>query len=224
MTTKQEYLNLITTEHSLRPKFIASLGATIEPLSKAQSILRDLKSLFDLDEATGVQLDTIGLWVGIARRVPVSLDGVYFSWNDEDVSVGWGTGIWRGQFDPLEGLSELDDSSYRLLLRAKIAANAWDGTVPGAYEIWEKTFGSGSTVLIQDNQDMSIVVGIANENLNSVSQALLLKGLLPLKPAGVRINQYVVSLEGTPLFAWNLDNGALAGWNEGSWAKNLLPN
>jgi hypothetical protein len=82
---------------------------------------------FDLDQAAGDQLDIIGLWVGVGRRVKTPPIGVYFSL--DIVSVGFDQGVWQGPFDPSMGITLLDDDTYRLLIRAKIGANHWDGTL-----------------------------------------------------------------------------------------------
>ena len=118
----------------------------------------------------------------------------------------------------------LPDETYRLLLKAKIGANRWDGTVPGAYEVWESAFAdTGSLILMQDNQDMSVVIGLAGTPLDAVMRNLLLQGYLPLKPEGVRIEWYAVTEDGGSLFAWNCDGDGLAGWGEGGWPAVLYP-
>lgn len=63
---------------------------------------------------------------------------MYFEWGRE--AVGWARGSWKGLYDPETGMVRLPDETYRLLLKAKIGANRWDGTVPGAYEVWESAF------------------------------------------------------------------------------------
>lgn len=111
---------------------------------------------------------------------------MYFEWGRE--AVGWARGSWKGLYDPETGMVRLPDETYRLLLRAKIGANRWDGTVPGAYEVWESAFAdTGSLILMQDNQDMSVVIGLAGTPLDAVMRNLLLQGYLPLKPEGVRV-------------------------------------
>ena len=102
----------------------------------------------------------------------------------------------------------LPDETYRLLLKAKIGANRWDGTVPGAYEVWESAFAdTGSLILMQDNQDMSVVIGLAGTPLDAVMRNLLLQGYLPLKPEGVRVAWYAVAPERGPLLGWNCETG-----------------
>ena len=222
MTTKAQYLALVTTEHSQRPKFIAGLSAVIDGLAGAQATLEGLIRDFDVDTAVGVQLDIIGLWVGVSRRVDVPLADVYFTW-DDTAQTGWDSSVWQGPFDPDSGLVELPDDSYRLLLKARIAANSWDGSIPGAYRVWREAFGDGSTIIIQDNQDMSMVIGVANTQLSTVSRALLVGGYIPIKPVGVRVRYYAIPVDDGPLFVWDVDNDALAGWDEGAWPLELTP-
>ena len=171
----------------------------------------------DMDGAIGVQLDATGGRGGRSRELSLPLQGVYFAL---DISgVGLDEGIWKGEFDPESGLTTLPDDQYRTLLKAKVAANAWDGTTPGAYDVWETAFSdSGSYIVIQDNQDMSMAIGIAGLQLDRVTEQLLLQGYLPLKPEGVRVSYYAVSSNEGPLFALDAESEALAGLDHGSWA------
>ena len=107
----------------------------------------------------------------------------------------------------------LSDDAYRTVLKAKIGANRWDGTIPGAYEVWRTAFADiGSVVVIQDNQDMSMLLGITGVRLDNVMRQLI-----------VRISYYAVSNSGAPLFAWNCDSEGLAGWAKGAWPEKILP-
>lgn len=213
------YTDLITSEHSDRPDFVATVDATTQAVVDIEAILALLPEKFDIDVATGVQLDAVGLWIGRTRRVATPLTGVYFTWGAP--GPGWGDGVWQGQFDPDSGLVDLDDDSYRTLLKAKIAANSWDGTIPGAYAVWEGAFNDGSIIIIQDNQDMSMTVGIAGAQISAVIRSLLTGGYIPLKPSGVKINFYMISSNDGPIFAWGAQSAALDGWGIGSWAQEL---
>lgn len=221
MTLATQYLDLVTSEHRQRPKFIASLTAVAGGCFGLQKLLKSFNKEFDVETAIGVQLDVIGNWVGVSRRVATPLVGVYFTWGDTTLT-GWNSGVWKGEFDPSSGLVLLQDPDYRTLIKAKIAANAWDGSVPGAYAVWAEAFGNDAVILIQDNQDMSIVVGIINTELSAVTLALLTGGYIPLKPAGVRVAYYAVVADNNPMFAWGIQSEALDGWGLGSWAKNIL--
>lgn len=221
--TTDEYLNLIASEHRGKPKFEATVSISVSPFAKIQDVLKSLPAAFDIDVAVGRQLDVVGEWIGRSRRIDTPLVGVYFEW-DGAASVGWESGVWKGPFDPDSGLVDLPDDSYRTQLKTKIVANNWDGTVPQAYAIWKSAFGTESALLIQDNQDMSMVIGVAGHPLDIVEQALLLNGYIPLKPAGVCVQYYAIAPAAGSLMAWDVTpNDALAGWDAGQWATELMP-
>lgn len=210
------YLSLITSQHRNKPRFMAFVRAALEPYVQAQVLLEEMRATFDLDSAIGVQLDQTGQWIGRTRYLRMPLEDVYFSWDTPD--VGWDEGHWKGPYDPDSKLLALDDETYRTLLYAKAAANHWDGTIPGAYAAWEMAFAPrGSVIIIQDNQDMSMTVGITGLSPDSVTKQLILQGYLPLKPEGVRIASCELPPDGGRLFAWDCDSDALAGWDEGRW-------
>lgn len=221
-STLDDYLGLATSLYRDKPKFMALCSGLVQPLVDLQALLDAIRAGFDLDTATGAQLDQVGEWVGCSRVLAVPLVGVYFSWGTQ--GLGWGEGSWKGRYDPDNGLVRLPDEPYRTLLRAKIAANSWDGTIPGAYEVWTTLFaGTGSLIVIQDNQDMSMVIGVAGAMLDAVTRSLLVNGYIPLKPAGVRIEYYAVAPFGGPIFAWGCESAALSGWGAGSWPELIRP-
>lgn len=216
--TTDDYLALITSQHQDKPNFIETVSASVAPYIAVQNVLKSLSESFDIDTATGEQLDILGAWIGRPRRIETPLTGVYFAW---DSAPGWESGVWQGAFDPDSGLVDLPDDAYRLLLKAKIAANSWDGSVNSAYDIWSNIFDNDIILLIQDNQDMSIVIGIVGDSLSAVERSLLINGYIPLKPAGVEVQAY--ALAETKLFGWDAESNALAGWNSGEWPTELLP-
>lgn len=216
----ETYTALVTSEHAHKPKFIATIEANASLESLIQDVLATINPKFDLDSAVGTQLDIVGVWVGVSRFIATPLSGIYFEWDNPD--LGWSFGIWKGVFSPTTGLTSLPDDSYRTLIRAKIAANAWKGNIPDAYKIWETLF-TGTIIMIQDNQDMTMIIGVTGQPLDVLTQALLIGGYLPLKPEGVRISYYALPVDTNPLFAWGADGSGVAGWGTGSWAKILAP-
>ena len=221
--TVETYENLVTSEHNDRPNFMAMIAALAEPSVELQNLLEALPEDFDLDVAIGAQLDVVGEWIGRSRELAVPLVGVYFSL--DTAGVGLDEGTWFGPFDPVSGLVSLPDDVYRTVLRTVIAANQWDGTIPGAYEVWDTIFSvTGSKIFIVDHQDMTMDVGIFGAPLNAVVIALLTTGVIALKPCGVRINAYFIpSVSETPMFGFDVQNDAISGFDVGSWATIIEP-
>lgn len=221
MADVQQYTGLITSRHADKPKFLATIEATVAPFVLIQNVLTGLGGAdFDLDTAIGAQLDVIGVWVGVSRRINTPLSTIYFSL--DVVGLGFDQGIWMGPFDPSTGVVILDDDSYRALLRSRIAANNWDGTMENAKPILDSVFGPNTFSFIQDNQDMSMVIGIAGEMPSAVILALISQGYISLKPAAVRVSFYIASSEsGTPIFGFDSDNDYIGGFDNGSWGNIL---
>ena len=73
------YLNRVPSQHRDKPKFRATLEASLSPLVQLGSLMESGPSLYDVDEAIGSQLDVVGEWVGITRIIKATIEGVYFS-------------------------------------------------------------------------------------------------------------------------------------------------
>lgn len=149
MVTLDDYLGRITPWQSPRPKFRATVSATLEPIATVRAVIAAIPASYDLDTAVGAQLDVDGEWIGPSRRVPVPIPNAYFAWATP--GRGWAQGVWRQPFSQRFGVSLLDDETYRRLLRAVVLANRWDGTVPGAQEVLDAFFIDPETyVFVQD--------------------------------------------------------------------------
>ncbi len=221
MSDENEYLDLITSEFRLQPKFTAMVEVDVGVPVQIQNLFLSMIALFDIDVAVGNQLDILGQWIGVSRNVAIPIEGVYFSWDGTDPFVGWDFGNWRPADAPTT-ITSLPDEAYRTLLKAKIAANQWDGTTDGAYAIWDTIF-TDITILIKDNQDMTYDLGIIGAIIDSLTVALVTGGYIPLKPEGVRVAQYFFSIDDSPIFAWDSDTDLLQGWETGAWVREESP-
>lgn len=220
MAELSTYTDLVTPQHADKPKFMAMLSAVFGCFVDQQNALASLPGLFDVDSAVGVQLDAVGEWVGVSRDVSVPIAGAYFAWDTD--GVGWDQGNWQGPYDPTTGITALDDGTYRVLIKAKIGANHWDGTLPTAKTILDSVFTGGSLAIIQDNGDMTVTFGVAGTQPSVLLRAILSQGLLPLKPEAVHVDGYVMtSVDGTPLFGLDVENDYIAGLDVGALAIDL---
>jgi hypothetical protein len=215
-----QYLNLITSEHADKPKFAGTVLQSVKPFADITAALQNMPSFYDLDNAVGIALDRIGEWVGVSRYVREPLAGVYFALDTEGVGLDEGV-LWDTDL-PLTGLTALPDGIYKLLIRARIVANHWDGTIPNAYEVWSVLFdGTGYQILIQDNGDMTMTLGFVTPNVDPVMQQLFIGGYLDLKPAGVLISDYITPSVPGPFFGLDVENSVIAGLDVGSLAISV---
>lgn len=189
--TTDEYLALITQEHSDKPKFVATVSASVSPFAKIQQVMRKFITDFDVDSAVGVQLDTVALWVGVTRTIAVPISGYYFSWDDV-AADGWDNGTWKGIGDPDSGFTNLPDDLFRALIKAKIQANSWRGDIPGAYQIANTALSVDDAIRIVDNQNMTMTVQVQANVLPAAEKAIVMAGYLPIKPAGVKATYVAV--------------------------------
>ena len=214
-----DYINLITAEHIDKPLFTRMVEASVTPFFGATNLELTYQQLYDLDFAVGEQLDVVGQWVGVTRALRTPLQ-VYFSFDIE--GLGFDQGLWKGPFDPVTGITKLDDTHYRLLLKSRILNNVWDGSINNAYQLASIVFSTYNLVLfIEDYADLTMAIGLAGTGkIDSVVFALLTEGYFKIKPAGVRIRNYFTASTPGPLFAFDLNDGVnFAGFDSGVWAK-----
>lgn len=215
-----KYLNLVTSEHNQKPNYMTMLATFIQPMATIEATLNNLYDLFDIDNAVASQLDIIGIWVGQSRNLRIPITGVYFTYN---TGPGYQSGIYKGPFDPVSGLIQLPDPQYRIFLKAVIASNHWNGSIPGAYAAYAIALaGTPFNVFIYDNQDMTMSYALVGGLPDALTLALFTQGYLSLKPVGVHIRSYVIPVVAGPVFAYNLPASDLtAGYQVGHYAKRI---
>ncbi len=181
------YLALPTHEYQNSPKFLAWLAAALQPLEDVSICTESLVVAFDVDQAVGVQLDIIGAQVGASRTV---------------------------SFQPTGGVSPiLDDETYRLLLKATIGLNQWDGRMQTIQPLWATLF-PGGRIIIQDNLDMSVTVTMSGV-LSSIIQDLITHDLIVPRPEGVKVNYEFGPM---PFFGFDSNDAFISGFDGGYWA------
>lgn len=228
MKTVDDYLELVTMFHRQRPKYMATLAATLQPIVDAYNFIESIPSYFDLDTAIGVQLDVVGQWINLARKIEVPLPDPWFTFGD--YKRGWGVGIWFQPFDYDYLATFLDDETYRSILHARILANQWDDGVLGIRTILESFLTHADEnieLIVDDKQTMEVVVAMTNYIPSSLFLEIFRGSYLPLSPSGVRAYHLVTSVQATQIFGWGLDNNKIGGFGTGAWGTdpmNLIRN
>jgi hypothetical protein len=152
MTTKTatDYTGRITPWQSANARFVAEVSAGVAPYCDSQNVVASLPGLFDLDVAEGDQLDRTGEYITPGRGVPIALPNIYFS--ADIAGLGADEGYASQPVSSGYSTSYLPDPYYRKLLRAKILANAWDGTVDGLTAIMRTYFDDPETLVFVDDK------------------------------------------------------------------------
>ncbi len=216
MSNSNEYTDLIAGYHVDKPDFQRWVFTLTEPLRVARERIANLQHDFDVDTAVGVQLDAVGARVGISRIMPEKLTGVYFA-IDDDGGVGLDIGIWKGAFDPDDGLISLDDPTYRAVIKSKILMNHWDGTNETLPDFINGVLGyfgvSGKVVDLQDLETMQVALNLTPDTTPQVVYELLSRRIIDVVSAGVTLNL----TDNLPWFAFDFDTQSVKGVDEGYW-------
>lgn len=215
MTVLTDYLDLLPSANASKPNFRSVLAVVLQPLVDLQNNTPD----FDIDTAMGDQLDAIGAWVGQSRNIGVPIVGVYFAFDTP--SVGFDQGVWFGPGANPNGVTSLDDGTYRMILKIKIAANTWDGSLAGAQKVLAAVAGNGTYLFVQDNFDMSITIGVSGTVPSALFVALIRQVFNWIRPAVVNLASVsVTSVNNTAIFGFDTQNNYVAGFDAGAWAKS----
>ena len=186
------YRRLLTSEYKTRPRLTSWLLWLLSEGLTYKNTVQEFLDAFNLDTAVGVQLDIIGRIVGVDRLL---------------------------SFHPVSGDSpRMNDSTYRMVIKAKIIQNTWKGTLDELYEAWAVLFPEVRYFQIQDLQDMTYNVVIMGA-FTPLERELIANGYIIPKPEGVRINLLTITdTSGLPLFAYDMDTYLLSGYTS-HWAE-----
>jgi hypothetical protein len=208
-----------------QPDFIAVMQALLQPIVDQQNVTNALPNLYNLDVAVGSQLDTTGQWIGPTRVVQVPPTGIFFSF--DTTGLGFDQGAWApvGVGGTNTVAYELPDDEYRLLLYATVAANHWDGTVPGGEAVLNQFWNPlGYSEYIIDHQDMTIAFLLIGPVPNAVTGTLYKGGYLDVVAAGVGVTAHYFAqgsggIPFAPLFGFDIEDAVIQGFDQGSWAS-----
>ena len=165
-----DYLGLVEVQHSPRPKFMAVLRKYLEPVQAASDIAEEMHGDFSIDNGVGKQLDVLGKLLGVSRDYP------YFAGSTSTTK-------------------SMDDDQYRLVLRATVAKDAWDGSFHSFADTWNEIFaGQAVTATVVDNMNMSCTVTMSGDFDEDIA-SLITAGYVFPKPMGVSMT-YAVSPQG----------------------------
>ena len=216
MSDRNEYTDLIAGYHVGKEKYQQWIFELTEPLRLARERLAQMQSDFDVDKAVGVQLDALGVRVGVSRNIPMVLRNVYFALDNLD-GVGLDRGVWKGRYDPADGTTTLDDETYRSVIKSKILQNHWNGTretLPDFLSNVLSFFGCPAKVLdLEDMQTMHVVLHLTREETPPIVWELFSRRIIDVTAAGVSID----IVDNVHWFALDYETDSLSGFDKGNW-------
>lgn len=207
------YVRRIASIYKTKPK----ASQTVALLSKqllADNFASELNTAFDLNQAFGEQLDTIGKYVGVSRDVGIPDFKPFFGCVSYDFPEGDQNTNGFTSYSSIElnrsvvflryssialSVTQLTDFSYQQLLRFKILTNFSFNTLFEVLQAIALFFPN--KLMVRDFQDMSMTYYYSRDF--QLPYAVLL-GSFP-RPMGVRLNavefQYFdCFLDGQPIF------------------------
>lgn len=163
-----DYLELsrsrYTEQFKDKPVFDAYIKIFIDEITELRDVLKDIKTLRDIDTATGVQLDVIGEIVGQPRVLVDFTLFPYFGFEGSLEGQTFGTyydsaigGFWKSIADKEGEDFTVDDDTYRFLIRARIAANIANSTPQGVMDAVNFILGRTDTE-IEETGDAHVTI------------------------------------------------------------------
>lgn len=188
MSDANRYTELIAGAHFDKPRYQQFIYELTEPLNEARKRLAVFYKHFDVDTAVGVQLDAVGVRVGISRRLPMKLVGVYFA---------------------------LDDETYRAVIKTKILANKFDGKNESVPEFLNKALGyfgvPAKLFDFQDQQNMHVVINLTKAETPPIVWELISRRLIDIVAAGVGMQ----IVDNVPYFGFDYETASVQGFDSG---------
>lgn len=233
----QYYKDLLLYQYQNQPKAVSTIDLLVRTIL-SELVPLDVINSFDIETAVGAQLDILGQYIGMSRRVAITPAKPFLTYVDyqtynpaipavgftdyTDNTVNSDSVFYLYSFAN-ESFADLTDFQYRQMLKLKITLNNSDNTLASIAQIlWE--FFNGEMVVF-DLKDMTMSYAISS-NQSSIAVLAYQLGLIP-KPQGVGVSgifKFYGNLFG---FAdYTQDNGNmlgfsdyLTGWNGQHWLQ-----
>lgn len=235
-TAKEYYKDLLLYQYINQPKARATIGLLVEQ-ALVDLLPVEITKSFDLETATGSQLDVLGEYIGFDRVVEAIIVRDYFTLDDYEAPLTSGAFGFTDYTAPTQNATAsmylyvffdiptnaLEDSEYRLLLKLKSYLNS---ALFNIYEIntaLSELFGEG--IFCGDQLDMSVSYFVTPE-LSRIMQIAYNESLLP-KPMGVNITGLISFSSVDDLWGlgdYTKDSGSTIGFSDYStgWADATM--
>lgn len=190
MSTFYQESSLQLIENQLResPNYIEVIRLLAEDFDEASDIYDYIAKNINVLNARGVWLDLIGDIVGVSRVFEKEIQPVFFGFDDQPYTTGFGQARFREPDDKTTASSVLNDDDYRVVIIGKIARNYGDVSEVGvATSVLNMTQADNVLVYQSAPATFSVyVIGLISDNIKSI---LTGTDIIP-RAAGVKMNLF----------------------------------
>lgn len=190
MSTFYQESSLQLIENQLResPNYIELIRLLAEDFDEASDIYDYIAKNINVLNARGVWLDLIGDIVGVSRVFEKEIQPVFFGFDDQPNTTGFGQARFRELDDKTTASSVLNDDDYRVVIIGKIARNYGDVSEVGvATSVLNMTQADNVLVYQSGQATFSVyVIGLISDNIKSIINGT---DIIP-RAAGVKINLF----------------------------------
>ena len=190
MSTFYQESSLQLIENQLResPKYIEVIRLLAEDFDKSSDIYDYIAKNINVLNARGVWLDLIGDIVGVSRVFDKEIHPVFFGFDDQPNTTGFGQARFRELDDKTTASSVLNDDDYRVVIIGKIARNYGDVSEVGvATSVLNMTQADNVLVYQSGPATFSVyVIGLISDNIKSI---LTGTDIIP-RAAGVKMDLF----------------------------------
>lgn len=188
----------LATEYRESLNLINYIRSLLLEANTLEQVFQDLVNTRTIDTATGTTLDIIGAIVGQPRSFVVLALFSFFGYRDLDGDFPVNTGGYSSLDDPSAGseylsleddltdVVQLDDESYRLFIRARIARNFTKAT-PEEVIQYAKFVIDAPIVALEEGEDAEYSLYIGRVLTDNERAIIVSTDFIP-KPIGVNVN------------------------------------
>lgn len=185
----------IYAQYRTKPKALAWYNITRRLAVELDDVAQALRVMYNIDTASGNQLDIIGRIVVVDRSFTGNIElfpGLF------DLSDGDQFGDDEAMFSGLtvDTDEKMSDEFYRLVIKAKIIKNNSDATTDSILEGLNFLVPNADFIRLTDGEDMSFNVEFYG-NITELERYALLNATLVPKPQGVLFNGFLEGFEYT---------------------------
>lgn len=185
---QESSLQLIENQLRESPNYIEVIRLLAEDFDEASDIYDYIAKNINVLNARGVWLDLIGDIVGVSRVFEKEIQPVFFGFDDQPNTTGFGQARFRELDDKTTASSVLNDDDYRVVIIGQIARNYGDVSEVGvATSVLNMTQADNVLVYQSGPATFSVyVIGLISDNIKSILNGT---DIIP-RAAGVKMNLF----------------------------------